>query len=39
MNMNFFLRAAARLDRPGYPWYVRALDWLGGQYTRITGRP
>jgi hypothetical protein len=25
------LRLAEKLDRPGYPWYVRALDWLAGR--------
>lgn len=37
-HMNVFLRLAARLDRPGYPWYVALLDWLGGYYTKLTGR-
>lgn len=33
--MNIFLRGAQRLDRPGYPWHVRALDWMGGRLTCI----
>jgi hypothetical protein len=38
MHMNVFLRMAARLDRPGYPWYVALLDRLGGLYTKLTER-
>lgn len=39
LGMNFFLRMASRLDdKPGYPWYVALFDYLGGYYTKITGR-
>lgn len=33
--MNIFLRTARKLDPPGYPWYVRVLDWLGGWWTKL----
>jgi len=25
------LKIASKLDRPGYPWYVRVLDWCAGR--------
>ena len=28
-------RLAIQLDRPGYPWYVHALDWLTGRLRRL----
>ena len=29
------LALAKRLDRPGYPWHVRALDWLSGRLVAL----
>jgi hypothetical protein len=37
-TMNIFLHLAQRLDRPGYPLHVRALDWMGGRFTSVLKR-
>lgn len=26
------LRLSGYLDRPGYPWYVVAIDWVAGRF-------
>ncbi|MGO9837865.1 MAG: hypothetical protein ACLP1X_27060 [Polyangiaceae bacterium] len=30
-----FSALAMRLDRAGYPWYVRVLDWMTGRVRRL----